>query len=98
MAIYNDDALPHNEFANDLKTDTHGEFSTKDLGEAAAILCESGTLLRLEREQDFFWFIFLDKKTCEQLSTSYWNGQLQVSAKAYSNALKELKDRLFSRR
>lgn len=74
------------------------EYCTKDLSEAAAIVSKSGKLLRLEQEQDFFWFIFDDKLFCEQLSTAYWSGELQVSAKDYATAIKSLKERLFSRR
>lgn len=73
------------------------EYSTKDLSEAAAILSKSGKLIRLDQEQSFFWFVFDDKTFCEQLSSAYWSGELQVSAKTYASALKELKDRLFSR-
>jgi len=72
-------------------------YRTKDLGEAGALLASKAKLLRLERESSFYWFIFENKILCEELSNSYWNDQLQVSAKTYSNALKELKDRLFSR-
>ena len=74
------------------------EFRTKDLPEAGALLASEAKLLRLDKEQDFCWFIFENKTLCEQLSASFWSGELQVSAKAYSTALKELKDRLFSQR
>lgn len=72
-------------------------YRTKDLGEASALYCCSAKLLRLEQEQNFFWFVFDDKNLCEQISNSYWRGKLQVSAKAYSEALRSLKDRLFAR-
>ena len=74
------------------------EYVTKDLQEAGALLASNAKLLRLDKEQDFYWFVFEDKTFCEQLSASFWSGELQVSAKAYSTALKELKDRLFSQR
>ena len=73
-------------------------YRTKDLSEAAGILCSGAKLLRLEQEQNFYWFVFVNKSLCEQLSNAYWSGELQVSAKAYGAALKDLKDRLFSRR
>jgi hypothetical protein len=72
-------------------------YLTKDLSEASSLVCKGLKLIRLEKENNFYWFVFQDKSACEQLSNTYWNNELQVSAKAYSTALKELKDRLFSR-
>lgn len=79
----------------DVKTNL---FYTKDLSEAAAMLCKKVILLRLEQEQNFYWFVFQDKEFCEQLSNAYWTGELQVSAKVYADSLKSLKERVFSRR
>ena len=79
----------------DVKADL---YYTKDLSEAAAILCSGAELLRLEQEQDFYWFVFQDKKSCEQFSNAYWNSKLQVSARTYANSLKSLKERVFARR
>lgn len=74
------------------------EYRTKDLGEAAALSCSSTKLLRLEKEDNFFWFIFSNNDTCQKLSNNYWSGDLRVSAKEYSDALRSLKDRLFARK
>lgn len=79
----------------DVKTDL---YFTKDLSEAAAIFCKNAKLLRLKQEQNFYWFVFQDKQLCEQLSNSYWAGELQVSAKTYADSLKSLKERVFSRK
>lgn len=79
----------------DVKADL---YFTKDLSEAAAILCSGAKLLRLEQEQNFYWFVFQDKSLCERLSSSYWAGELQVSAKTYADSLKSLKERVFARR
>ena len=73
-------------------------FYTKDLSEAAAILCNQVELLRLEKEQNFYWFVFRNKILCEQLSSAFWRGELQVSSKTYADSLKSLKERIFSRR
>lgn len=75
-----------------------GLYLTKDLAEAAAIQCSGAKLLRLEKEENFYWFVFVNKSHCEQLSNAYWSGGLQVSAKAYADSLKNLKDRLFARK
>lgn len=74
------------------------EFLTKDLSEAAAIISSGAKLLRLQQDTSFFWFVFADKTSCEQLSNAFWAGELQVDAKAYSQAMKSLKDRIFSRK
>lgn len=73
-------------------------YFTKDLSEASALLCKSAKLIRLEQEHNFYWFVFQNKDFCEQLSNSYWIGELQVSAKVYADSLKSLKDRLFAKR
>lgn len=73
-------------------------FRTKDLSEAAALLCQRARLLRLEEEQNFYWFVFANQSVCEDISNSYWSGELQVSAKSYADSLRNLKDRLFARR
>lgn len=74
------------------------EYETKDLHESAALLAKGAKFLRLRRDTDFFRFVFLDKSLCEEISGSYWSGDLQVDAKEYANALKTLKDRLFSQK
>ena len=70
-------------------------FITKDLGEAAALLCASKKLLRLQKETNFYWFVFYDKSSCEKISNEYWFGNLLFNAKTYNNTLKSLKNRLF---
>lgn len=74
------------------------EYATKDLGEAAALLCSSAKLLKLQKENKFFWFIFANKSLTEQLANEYWSGGLKLPAKQYSEALRSLKDRLFAQK
>lgn len=74
------------------------EYFTKDLGEASALLCKSAKLLHLQQENNFFWFVFTDKALCNELANAYWANELQISAKSYYDAMRSLKDRLFSRR
>ncbi|OGH26144.1 MAG: hypothetical protein A3C30_03470 [Candidatus Levybacteria bacterium RIFCSPHIGHO2_02_FULL_40_18] len=73
-------------------------YRTKDLSEAAALTAKGAKLLRLEQEQNFYWFVFADKNSCEHSSNAYWAGELQVDAKEYATSIKTLKDRLFARR
>ena len=74
------------------------EYLTKDLGEAAAIFSQDVKIIRLERDPSgFYWFVFPSEKSNE-LANQYWTNDLQVSAKSYYDAMRTLKDRLFSRR
>lgn len=83
----------------DITLKIQSEYFVKDLGEASALSTQNLKLLRLERDPaGFFWFVFSDKSACERLSSAYWSGELKVSAKAYFDSLRNLKDRLFARR
>ncbi|HZQ29636.1 MAG TPA: DUF5659 domain-containing protein [Patescibacteria group bacterium] len=74
------------------------EYSTKDIGEAAALLCASAKLLRLDGESNFYWFVFANRQQCQEISSKYWSSDLLVNAKSYQDSLRSLKDRLFSQR
>lgn len=73
------------------------EFFTKDLNEAGAILASGIKLLRLDREANFYWFVFEDKST-QEVCNKFWSGELMLNAKQFSDALRSLKDRLFAQR
>lgn len=81
-----------------MENKSEDEYRVKDLGEAAALLCKSAKLLRLEQEEGFSWFIFQSKDICQIISNNYWFGELLINAKSYQDALRTLKDRLFSQR
>lgn len=74
------------------------EYQTKDLGEASALLSKSATLIRLQKQDNFYWFIFLDKTLCEKISHEYWFGELFVNARDFYEQMRMLKDRLFSQK
>lgn len=73
------------------------EFFTKDLNEASALLVSGVKLLRLERGQGHYWFVF-EKEGTQEISIKFWNGDLLVDAQKYSDAIRKLKDRLFAQR
>jgi len=73
------------------------EYRTKDLNEAGALLASNIKLIRLDQAQGFSYFIFEDK-SAQEISNKFWTGELTVSAKQFSDALRTLKDRLFARR
>lgn len=74
----------------------NNEYLTKDLGEAAALLCRDIKLLRLQKENNFFWFVFENIKECQVSSNNYWFKRLLVNAKTFKDALDTLKNRIFS--
>lgn len=73
-------------------------YLTRDLYEAALLYACQQTLIRLEKEEKerSFWFVFRDHSTCQSLIDTYWRRELNVNAKAYTDAIRSLKDRLFS--
>lgn len=73
-------------------------YKTKDIYEASALVTSDIKLLRLEKESNFFWFVFENLQKSEDISSQYWNNELMVLAKDYSDAIRSLKDRLFASR
>lgn len=73
-------------------------YRTKDLSCAAFLYASNRKLLRLERDGNSkqFWFIFSDKDQCEKMVDSYWRGEAVVNAKAFADAMRTMKDRIFS--
>lgn len=68
-------------------------FKTKDLHEAG-FLHASGLSFQLEEDRSgFSWFVF-DDPTCKVLSDSFWNGDADINAKKFSDALYTIKQRL----
>jgi hypothetical protein len=76
--------------------DTHRD---SDLGASSALLCSGVRLLGLEpRTPSSFFFVFEDRQRCELLSNKFWSGELQVSARGFYDAMRTLKDLVFSRK
>lgn len=88
-----DDMEHNNPKKQSIPTD---EYYVKDIGEASALLCKSAKLIRLQPDSDFYWFVFINKSFCENVSNDYWYGKLELNAKSYNDALRTLKDRLFA--
>lgn len=72
------------------------EYSTKDLGEAGALIVKGQKLIRMDREGKICWFVFEDKEICERLSNQFFFGELYVNAREFYEALGRLKNRIFS--
>lgn len=73
-------------------------YKTKDLYEASLIYAKGQKFLGLESESKFFWFVFESKEECKRLANEYWQGSVAVNAKAYADALRTLKDRIFAQK
>jgi len=73
------------------------ESYTKDLAHATALLTAGIRLLRLEKEDNFYWFVF-DADGVERISSEYFSGDLMQPVKQYSLNMRFLKDRLFAER
>lgn len=70
-------------------------FSTTDYYISAALLASGQKLIRLDWQEGRAFFVFSDPGRCEQAAQAYWVGDLKVSAKAFTDALRTLKDRLY---
>lgn len=70
-------------------------FSTRDYWLAGALLASSKKLVRLDWREGRAYFVFTDLERCQQAAQAYWAGDLRVSAKAFSDALRTLKDRIY---
>lgn len=70
------------------------EFQTRDFWLAAALAASACRILRLDWNGPRAHFIFNDGLRCETLADAYWAGTLKVSARAMTDALRTLKDRL----
>lgn len=72
-------------------------YKTKDLAEASMLIVKEQKLNSVEWEGRICWFIFQDKKTCEELSNSYFFKEVLVNARSFYEAMSRLKNRIFAR-
>ena len=75
----------------------NNDYITKDLYEAAALYSSNQKFLGLRKEGSFYWFIFEDRESCQQISDGFWAKKVKVDAKSYAEAVRTLKDRIFAR-
>ena len=76
------------------------ELPVRDLYLASFIYAKGFKLLRLESEPNSrtVWFVFAGKEEAEKLTNQFWNREATIDVKAYAEAIRSLKDRLFSQR
>lgn len=71
-------------------------YRTKDLAEGSVLLVKQKKLVSIDREGKTCWFIFEEKKSCEQIANQFWFGSCLVNAKSYFDAIQTLKNRIFA--
>lgn len=71
-------------------------YTTKDLAEAAALVVSNLKLIHIERQGSICWFAFEDEEKSQEFSRQYFFDKLQVNAREYSEAMKRLKNLIFT--
>lgn len=71
-------------------------FRTKDLYLSAFLFAKRLPLEQVERENNVCWFIFGKDSKINTLTDEYWSGTAICNAKAYADAVRTLKDRIFN--
>jgi hypothetical protein len=79
------------EVTNDLDV-----YKTKDLYEASLLYCKKLEFKGMKRDAQVCWFKFGNKIECKRLSEDFWAKKARVDAKSYSEAVRSLKDMIFS--
>ncbi len=73
-------------------------YRTKDLYEAACLYALDCKLVEVASATGkVFWFCFDSEDGVREASQKYWSGEVRVSAKKYADAIRTLKDLIFSK-
>lgn len=71
-------------------------YKVKDLYEASFIYASNIPLIRLEQVGNSYFFVFANKEACETARDDFWSYNTSIDAKRLTDAIKSLKERLFS--
>ncbi len=71
-------------------------YRLKDLYLAAYLYSEGLELANVNKEGRVCWFSFSDRKKCELLINLYWKNQAISKIKSYTDAIRTLKDLIYS--
>ena len=71
-------------------------FITRDLYAAGFLYAKGAGFEKIERNGKVCWFVFGNKELCEQLQLQFFAKTGDVVAKDYADALRTLKDLVFS--
>lgn len=69
---------------------------SKDLFLSALWLATGHKLLGIRRDGSQCWFRFADKKSCEEMQFRLYSREEMVNAKDYMEAIRTLKDLIYS--
>lgn len=72
-------------------------YKTKDLYEAALLYTTDVHFLDVERENGTCFFKFEDYDRAVELSDLFWSKRMMVNAKRYADAIKTMKELVFSK-
>lgn len=77
---------------------TEGSYQSKDLMFSAAVLAEGIPLINAvtNSEDGYLTFVFDDFERCSDLERKWWSGSLTVNATRYAEAIKRLKNLVYS--
>lgn len=73
-------------------------FQTKDLGEAAALLCSDLPIAAVSLIHSKCWFLFSPESKAKELVSMFWNHELSVDAQDYFHAINRLKSIVYERK
>ena len=74
----------------------NNEFTTKDLYLAGFLYAKGAKFRGVKREGRICWFIFDDESYCKTLQSQFFSKTAEVNAREYADALRTLKDVIFS--
>ena len=73
------------------------EYTTKDLGEAAALVAAGQTLLAIRSSGErHYLFVFENHKSSKDLAERFWSNTLKLPARDYHTSIKVLKARVYA--
>lgn len=82
-----------------IQTSTHGTVEIRDLGLAAALVSLGYDLQGTVRNNaGRVYFVCSDTPVLQRSIKAYWNNELEVNARAYSEAIKTLKSLIYGGR
>lgn len=76
--------------------DTDNFYRTKDLSLASFLYASNKKLLEFYKENAIVYFIFEDKRSCEELVSSFWQKTAMINVKEFVDASKTMKDLIFN--
>jgi len=71
-------------------------YLTKDLYISSMLYAKGREFIGLNKSGRSYWFIFRDNTTCEKLVSEYWQGKVTVDALSFVEAIRTLKNFIFS--